>query len=82
MWQLNLQEEKDWPNDDNNLPCYLSEFENYSKTVALVLEMTKPIQNTSKIDTMDNGFCVTLGILPLNDAVVFVQSLIKERGQF
>ncbi|KAL7460763.1 hypothetical protein ACHAXS_001203, partial [Conticribra weissflogii] len=67
---------------DNNLPCYLSEFANYFKTVALMLEMTKPIQNASKIDTMDNGFCVTLGILPLNDAVVFVQSLIKERGQF
>ncbi len=82
MWRVKLQEGKDRPKDANGHPRFPSQYENHSKTAALMLEMTKPIHNTGKVVTMDSGFCVTVGILALHDAGVFGQALIKKRGRF
>eukprot|EP01082_Thalassiosira_pseudonana_P010906 g9889.t1 g9889 contig4:805493-806287(-) len=59
-----------------------SVFENESKTVKLMLEMTEPIHGTGKIVTMDSGFCVSAGILALHDKGVYGQALIKKRGRY
>jgi hypothetical protein len=81
MWRAKVQEGKDRPMDGNT-PRYPSQFEMYSTTAKLMLDMAKPIFNTGKIITMDSGFCVTAGILALHDHGVFGQALIKKRGRF
>ncbi len=60
----------------------MPEFENHSKTAALMLEMSKQIHNTDNVVTMDSGSCVTVGILECHDAGVFGQSMIQKQGQF
>ncbi len=80
MWRIKLQEGKDRLVDDNNKPCFPTNFELKTKTSALVLYMTEPIHNTRKIVIMDSGFCVAAGILALHDFGVYGQSLIKKRG--
>ena len=82
MWRVKLQEGKDRPMDSNNKPRFPTEFENNSKTSALMLYMTKPIHNTGKVVTMDSGFCVAAGILALHHVGVYGQALIKKRGRF
>ncbi|KAL7460255.1 hypothetical protein ACHAXS_000717, partial [Conticribra weissflogii] len=82
MWQVKLQEGKDCSKDANNKPCFLTEFESHTKTSALMLYMTKPINNTGKVVTMVSGFCVAAGILELHDVGVHGQSLIKKCGRF
>ncbi len=58
------------------------EFENHTKTLSLMLYMTKPIHNTGEIVTMDSGFCVAAGILALHHVGVYGQALIKKQGQY
>ncbi len=82
MWRIKIQEGKDRLKDQNNNPLYPTEFENYTKTSALMLYMTKPIHNTGKIVTMDSGFCVAAGILALHHVGVYGQALIKKRGRY
>ncbi|KAL7461168.1 hypothetical protein ACHAXS_001596 [Conticribra weissflogii] len=82
MWRIKLQEGNDQPKDHNNNPHYPMEFENHTKTSALMLYMTKPIHNTGKIVTMDSGFCVAAGILALHHFGVYGQALIKKRGWY
>ncbi len=81
MWRAKVQEGNDKPMDGNT-PRYPSQFECYSVTAKLMLEMTKPLFNSGKIVTMDSGFCVTAGILALHDHGVFGQALIKKRGRY
>ena len=81
MWRVKIQEGKDKPMDGRR-PRYPSQFECYSATAKLMLEMKKPmIFNTGKVVTMDNGFCVTAGILAMHDHGVYGQALIKKRGK-
>ena len=84
MWRVKIQEGKDRPKKQNGEWAFPSEFEvnRYSKTVVLMLKMTKPIHNSGKIVTMDSGFCVTMGILVMHDHGVYRQSLIKNRGSY
>ena len=82
MWRVKLHEGKDCQMDSNNKPRFPNEFENNSKTAALMLNMTKPIHNTGKVVTMDSGFFVAAGILALNHVGVYGQALIKKRGRF
>ncbi|KAL3773990.1 hypothetical protein ACHAWO_004625 [Cyclotella atomus] len=77
MWRVKLQEGKDRPKLLNGKPAFPSQFEIYSKTAKLMLEMTKPIHGTGKVISMDSGFCVTAGILAMRDAGVYWQALIK-----
>ena len=58
MWRAKVQEGKDKPIDGNN-PRYPTQFECYTTTAKLMLEMTKPLSNLGKVVTMDRGFCVT-----------------------
>ena len=81
MWRVKIQEGKDRPMNGNT-PCYPSQFEMYSTTAKLMLDMTKPLHTTGKIVTMDSGFCVTAGILAMHDHGVFGQALIKKRGRY
>ena len=81
MWRAKIQEGKDKPMDGNN-PRYPSQFECYSTTAKLMLEMSKLLFNSGKIVTMDSGFCVTAGILAMHDHGVFGQALIKKRGRY
>ena len=80
MWRVKIQEGKDKPMDGRR-PRYPSQFECYSATAKLMLEMKKPIFNTGKVVTMDSGFCVTAGILAMHDHGVYGQALIKKRGK-
>jgi len=81
-WRVKLQEGKDHPKNDRGMPRFPYEFENNTKTSALMLEMTKLIHNIGKVVTMDSRFCVAPGILALHDVGVFGQALIKKRGRF
>ncbi len=81
MWRAKIQEGKDKPMDGNN-PQYPLQFECYSTTAKLMLEMSKLLFNSGKIVTMDSGFCVTAGILAMHDHGVFGQALIKKRGRY
>ena len=81
MWRAKVQEGKDKPMDGDT-PRYQSQFECYSTTAKLMLEMSKPLFNSGKIVTMDSGFCVTAGILAMHDHGVFGQALIKKRGRY
>ena len=81
MWRVKIQEGKDRPMNGNT-PRYPSQFECYSTTAKLMLEMSKPLFNTGKIVTMDSGFCVTAGILAMHDHGMFGQALIKKRGRY
>ena len=82
MWRAKIQEGKDRPMMNGRTPRYPSQFECYSVTAKLMLEMTKPIFNTGKVVTMDSGFCVTAGILAMHDNGVYGQALIKKRGRY
>ena len=62
MWGAKVQDGKDKPMDRNN-PCYRTQFECYSTTAKLMLEMTKPLSNLGKVVAMNSGFCITAGIL-------------------
>jgi hypothetical protein len=62
-------------------PAFPSKYESYSKTAKLMPEMTKNIHGTGKIESMDCGFCVTVGILALHDHGVYGQSLVNKRGR-
>ena len=42
----------------------------YSKTIDLLLEMTKPIHRTGKAITGDSGFCTAMGVTALQMFVV------------
>ena len=44
-----------------------------------MLEMIKPVHRTGKIVSMDNGFCVSVGIIAMHNFGVYGQSLIKKR---
>ena len=81
MWRAKIQEGKDKPMDGNN-PRYPSQFECYSATAKLILEMSKPLINSGMIVMMDSGFCVTAGILAMNDHGVYGQALIKKCGRY
>jgi hypothetical protein len=82
MWRIKIQEGKDRPKKADGPWAFPSQFENESKTVKLMLEMTEPIHGTGKIVTMDSGFCVSAGILALHDKGVYGQALIKKRGRY
>ena len=82
MWRVKLQEGKDRPKKSDGTWAFPSEFESHTKTVKLMLEMTKPIHGTGKIVSMDSGFCVSAGILAMHDKGVYGQALIKKRGRY
>ena len=83
MWRIKLQEGKDWPKDESGCAWgYPCKYEGYSKTAALMFDMTKPIHNMGKVVTMDSGFCVTASILSLHDHGVYGQALIKKCGRY
>jgi len=82
LWRIKLQEGKDRPKDNNNMPQFPSDFEQQTTTSALMLEITKPIHHTGKVIIMNSRFCVTAGILALHDVGVFGQALIKKYGNF
>ena len=82
MWRIKIQEGKDRPKKADGTWAFPSQFENESKTVKLVLEMTEPIHGTGKIVTMDSGFCVSAGILALHEKGVYGQALIEKRGWY
>jgi hypothetical protein len=82
MWRIKIQEGKDRPKKADGTSPFPSQFENESKTVKLMLEMTEPIHGTGKTVTMDSGFCVSVGILALHDKGVYGQALIEKRGRY
>jgi hypothetical protein len=43
------------------------EAKGYSLMVTLLLEMTEPIHRTGKVVTGNSGFCITQGVLVLDD---------------
>ncbi len=45
----------------------------------LLLELTEPIHRTGNVVTGDSGFCVTQGVIVLDDYGVHGQFLIKKR---
>ncbi len=57
------------------------DFEEKSKTVSLMLQMSRNLWNTGKIVTMDSRFSVSKGILVMREKSVFGQSLVKPRGR-
>ena len=81
MWRAKIQEGKDRPMNGSS-PLYPSQFETFSTTAKLMLEMSEPIHGSGRVVTHDSGFCVTAGILALHDAGVFGQALIKKRGRY
>ena len=58
MWRVKLQEGKDHPKKPDGSWAFPSEFPSYSKTATFMLDMTKPVQHTGKIVSMDSGFYV------------------------
>ncbi|KAL7473681.1 hypothetical protein ACHAXS_014180 [Conticribra weissflogii] len=82
LWRIKLQEGKDRPKDNHNTPQFPSEFEHQTNTSALMLEITKPIHHTGKVVIMNSQFCVTAGIIALQNVGVFGQALVKKYGNF
>eukprot|EP00956_Cyclotella_meneghiniana_P024387 scaffold48896_cov69-Cyclotella_meneghiniana.AAC.2 len=82
MWRVKIQEGKDRPKKADGSWAFPSEFESYSKTAKLMLEMTKPIHGSGKSVSMDSGFCVSAGILAMHDHGVYGQALVKKRGRY
>ncbi|KAL7487058.1 hypothetical protein ACHAW6_012665 [Cyclotella cf. meneghiniana] len=86
MWRIKIQEGKDLPKDATGKWAFPSIFEGtnaangckFSKTTALMCEMTVPIYGTGKMESMDSGFCVTAGILHLHELGIYGQALIKK----
>ena len=67
---------------NGSTPFYPSQFETFSTTVKLMLEILEPIHGSGRVVTHDSNFCVMAGILALHDAGVFGQALIKKRGRY
>ena len=81
MWRAKIQEGKDRPMNGSS-PLYPSQFETFSTTAKLMLEMSEPIHGSGRVVMHDSGFCVTAGILALHDAGVFGQALMKKCGRY
>ena len=79
MWRVKLQEGKDRPKKPDGSWEFPSEFNGYSKTSTIMLEMTKPVHHTGKVVLMDSGFCVSVRIIVMHNFGVYGQSLIKKR---
>ena len=85
MYRIKIQEGKDRPKYANGKWAFPSKFEGentnmgrkYTKTSSLMCEI---IQSTGEIVSTDSGFCMTLGILHLDEHGVYGQSLIKKRN--
>ena len=56
-----------------------SEFTGYLKTATLMIETKKPVHNTDKVVSMDSRFCVSVGIIAMQNFCVYGQSLIKKQ---
>ena len=78
IWRVKIQEGKDRPKNPDGSWVFPSEFPGYSKTAMLMLEMTKPVQHTGKVISMDSGFCVSVGIIAMHNFGVYGQSLIEK----
>ena len=81
MWRINLVEGKDRPKLGNGRWAFETKWERqgYTKTAALLLEMTEPLHGTGKMVTGDSGFCVAKAVMDLHAKGVYFQSLIKKR---
>ena len=81
MWRIKIVEGKDRPKKANGNWALLSKYERveHLKTINLLLDMTKPIHHTRKVDTGDSGFCVVMGVMALQKFGVHGQFLIKKR---
>jgi hypothetical protein len=77
MWHVEIQEGKDRP-----VQLGPKKFNNAGgKTVGLMLRMHEPIARSGKACTMDSGFCVSKGIVEMQEKLgVYGQALIKKRG--
>ncbi len=77
---MKLVEGKDRPKLPNGQFAFPGEFEmkGYSKTVTLLLEMTKPQHGTGKVMTGDSGFCVAMGVTTLAKHGIHSQFLVKK----
>ena len=77
LWHAEIQEGKDRP-----VQLGPKKFNNAGgKTVGLMLRMHEPIARSGKACTMDSGFCVSKGIVEMQEKLgVYGQALIKKRG--
>ena len=71
---VELLEGKDRPKDAP--PC---EFSDMSKTVGLVLRMTRPIWHRAKCVILDSEFCVLWAIAELRNKGVYASAVVKKR---
>ncbi len=69
MWRVKLVEGKDRPKKANGTYAFPLQYKKkgYSPMVTLLLEMMEPIYQTRKVVTGNSGFCVTQGVLILDD---------------
>lgn len=74
MFQIEIVEGKDAPKDKPP-----QEFSNFTKTTALMLQLTKPIHAACKVVILDSGFCVLEALIKLRQYGVFASALIKKR---
>ena len=79
MWRVKLKEGKDRPKKPDGSWAFPSKFPGYSKTAMLVLEITKPVNHTGKVVSMDSGFWVSVRIIAVHNFCVYGQYLIKKR---
>ena len=74
MWFAEIVEGRDRPRERVR-----SEFGEIGKTLVTMLRCTRPIWKCEKVVIMDSGFCVTKGLMQLQNKGVFVAALIKKR---
>ncbi len=67
MWGFKIVEGKDHQKKADRTWAFPSKYEimGYSKTINLLLDMTKPIHCTGKVVMGTRGFCVAMGVMAL-----------------
>ena len=67
MWGFKIVEGKDHQKKADRTWAFPSKYEimGYSKTINLLLDMTKPIHRTGKVVMGNRGFCVAMGVMAL-----------------
>ena len=73
MWGIDLVEEKDCPPQLGQ-----QQYEKFSSTVGLLLQMLSAIYHKGFVVILDSRFCVLKGIIELRKNGVFASALIKK----
>ena len=74
LWYVEITEGRDCSRDPGR-----PEFDEIDKTLVTIMRYTRNIWNCAKVFIMDSGFCVTKGLVELQNKRVFGAALIKKR---